>query len=468
MNQDIYDIFGQKLKEASQPYPAHLWDTIQPQVPVYGKQSGTKAGWYWFAGSALVLIASAIWLATDRSNQEVRSETSLLPAQAHVASAIYTNPAPIKQVAPLSYDQNTEKEISTLSQKESEPAFTKINEQTSLSDEPTKSTIQTQTSSNESQVNRDDQVKPLQIQTENNIPEPSTSKAKASSLSSSSTTNSIRSVLVAPKLPTHTNQLQKTSGVKFEMAPDPSCYNFSNRHQAKFTADIYTGIGYGLRPMTSINEDVSTYIDARKDTESFRYLFTAGARINMMMNNGLAFRTGVHYTQIGEKFDYTDSSAIRVIWISDTTFVGGDTIVNPPMQQIQPGTAIKKINNRYHSFDIPILIGYDVPLGRMQASVSAGPIINISSWQRGQFLNPSLEPAYINTEEPVQYYPAYKTTLGIGAYISASLAVPITEKIWLFGEPHVLHRFNPVTFDDYPIKQSNTNFGLNVGLKLKL
>jgi hypothetical protein len=231
---------------------------------------------------------------------------------------------------------------------------------------------------------------------------------------------------------------------------------------------VYVGYGYGLRPMNSRDENVSAYIDARKATESYRYLFTAGVRLNMMMNNGLAFRGGLHYTQIGEKFDYTDSSSIRIITIIDTTFVGGDTIVNPPQQVIQPGTVVKKINNRYHSLDIPLLVGYDVPLGRMHASLSAGAVINISAWQRGQFLDPSLEPANIDVDETDEYYPAYKTTLGVGAYLSASLAVPVSKDIWFFGEPYILHRFDPVTFDEYSIKQGNTNFGINVGLKLKL
>ena len=128
----------------------------------------------------------------------------------------------------------------------------------------------------------------------------------------------------------------------------------------------------------------------------------------------------------------------------------------------------KKINNRYHSLDIPLLVGYDVPLGRMHASLSAGVVINISAWQRGQFLDPSLEPANIDVDETDEYYPAYKTTLGVGAYLSASLAVPISKDIWFFGEPYILHRFDPVTFDEYSIKQGNTNFGINVGLKLKL
>lgn len=494
MSKSIYTSFESQLKDASGSYPADMWDRIQPEIPTYPTVApGRKFGWLWIGLAILTIGAFALW-AIMSSDEKAQIATIEKSATTNITASGLEPETPNQNTAALIPTEQTVETKANQAKATQEPQ----NLQSKSQD------FQPQKSKGENIPNRPvslDHKAPTHTDLDANelIAQTATSAIEAREIVNDMTNDgqivdaartqpsntitskgSRSSEHLAPRSMTIVSRLSESQNItaldhSFSkqsqigiFKPDANCFKFSNRHQSNFTFDVYAGPGYALRTMTSREEDVSNYISAREQTESFKYMFTAGVRINLMMNNGLALRTGAHYTQIGEKFDYVDSSSIRVIWISDTTFIGMDTIINPPMQVIQPGTTVKNIHNRYHSMDIPILLGYDLPLGRMQAGITAGAIVNISAWQRGQFLDPSLEPAFINTDNPVEYFPAYKTTLGLGLYLGASLAVPVTDHIWLFGEPYALHRFDPVTFDDYSIKQTNTNFGINFGLKFKL
>ena len=250
---------------------------------------------------------------------------------------------------------------------------------------------------------------------------------------------------------------------------DPICYSFGQARGARFSLDVYGGPGYALRPFSSKNEDVSSYISAREQTESYQYAFQAGARLTMHLRHGLNVGLGLHYSQVGEKFDYTDPNDTRtvttIIEIKDNA---GNVIDTRTEEVILFGITIKEIYNRYHTIDIPILVGYDIALGKVGFGIKAGPVLNISSWQRGQFLDPTLDPKFIDLENPLEYFPAYKTTLGVGAYLGVNVEVPVSPSSSIIVEPHALHRFQTLTIDSYPINQSSTQLGLNFGLRFKL
>ncbi len=477
MNQRTDKIIRKKLMDAEQAYPAGLWEQIAPQIPDY--PSGKAQRWrpvLLFTALGLFL-ALAFWFGQNAKDRGEVFDTSQQAAGFVVNDP--GTPAISDNAGNAGDDQEMSKPALILAGEEPEnpelssPSGPKVKAGQPALVQPVKkfSNLKADAANKLSQAPASEgtAVHPVSLKADTPANRDAL-EVKGFNQFQGTNRTSVRSPAITQlKSEFTTSPFMTSDRQDLEIdgiGPDPDCYSFGRRHQSNFTIDVYTGLGIALRPMGSANEDVSNYIDARQETESFKYLFTFGGRINLMMNNGLAFRGGLHYTQIGEKFDYTDTSAVRIITIIDTTFVGGDTIVNTT-QEVQEGTIIKRINNRFHSIDIPLLVGYDVPLGRMQASVSAGPVLNISAWQRGQFLSPSLEPVFIETDSP-DYYPAYKTSLGIGVYLSAALAVPITEKMWLFGEPYMLHRFNPVTLDDYSIRQQNTNMGLNVGLKLKI
>ena len=96
--------------------------------------------------------------------------------------------------------------------------------------------------------------------------------------------------------------------------------------------------------------------------------------------------------------------------------------------------------------------------------LNAGPVLNLTSTQRGQILDPSLEPKHITPGEP-DYLDAYKTSLGVSLYLSAGLIIPISDQISGLVEPRYLYRINPVTVDSYPLKEHRHYAGLNLGIR---
>ena len=255
------------------------------------------------------------------------------------------------------------------------------------------------------------------------------------------------------------------------------CYAFSKgRGISNIIVEAYGGPGFNLKSMTSNGTEVTNYIMAREETENFQYAFHGGFRVSFAMENGLALRTGAHYSQIGELFDYTDPASTRFVTTItlDTIRDGNGNIVSinsDTTTQLVTGTLIKKIHNRFHSIDIPFLVGYEMSLGRLEVSASAGPVLNISSWTRGQILGSSLDPIEFSDplREPTNeiYDPVFKRKLGLGMYVGVGLHYPLAESLYLSFEPHVLHRFQPVTIESYDIEQRSTQVGLSIGLRKK-
>jgi hypothetical protein len=128
------------------------------------------------------------------------------------------------------------------------------------------------------------------------------------------------------------------------------------------------------------------------------------------------------------------------------------------------GTLIKKIHNTYRRLDIPLLIGYEMPMGRSTLMLNIGPVINLTSSHKGQILDPMLHPRYITPGKPMAIN-AYKTSLGLSLYLSAGALFPLTDHISGLVEPRFLYRVKPVTVDSYALKEHRHYAGLNLGIR---
>ena len=86
------------------------------------------------------------------------------------------------------------------------------------------------------------------------------------------------------------------------------------------------------------------------------YTFSTGVRLSAVSGFGLAFRTGINYSQISEKFEYFNGSEVTTEIVENYgpngEFLGTDTIV-------VTGSRYKTTFNKYRTLDIPILLGYE-------------------------------------------------------------------------------------------------------------
>ena len=246
----------------------------------------------------------------------------------------------------------------------------------------------------------------------------------------------------------------------YSMFKVTDCYDFGGKSKGNIVLDIYTGPTYAMRSLESRNEDVSAYINTRDSTEKSQISWHAGIRAGYEHKSGLVVRIGAHYSLVNEVFR-TQRREMYYQIITDSMFNPIDTI-------LVTGTRTKQTQNRYHAVDIPLLVGYQINNGDWDFGIHAGPTFNLLFKAKGDMLDPTGEiSSFSDTEDP-NYSPVFKDRLGISIYGGLYASRRIGSNLYAFFEPHVLHRLESLTLDNYPIDQRQTQISLSVGLRYKL
>ena len=188
----------------------------------------------------------------------------------------------------------------------------------------------------------------------------------------------------------------------------PMCAAF-NSTDWSFAVDILASPDYIIREISALDPELASYAKSREESEKYQTAFSAGMRLSMIADNGLAFRTGINYSRINEKFTYFNGTevitSIKEEFDNDGNLIGYDTIT-------EIGERYKVTHNRIQMLDIPILVGYEVDLNKFSISVNGGAFLNLLSSQRGDILSPQDgTPMSIDSDDP-DAYPAFKRQVG--------------------------------------------------------
>lgn len=226
----------------------------------------------------------------------------------------------------------------------------------------------------------------------------------------------------------------------------------------KTYVEIYGGPDLAFRSLSDTAN--SSYLQKRKESIKFSSAFSAGLRYTKVFNNGVSVRTGINYSQINEKFIYSEGNIIQVVYIINAA---GDTIGS----YTTTGTRYKTTHNKFKTIDVPLVVGYEFGNGRFHTNLNAGIIVNVYSWQRGEVLNNSLQPVNITTGKSNSPY-QFKTNIGLGFIGGASLYYKMNEKLHLLAEPYFRYNFTPASKEAITFKQKYNTAGLRLGLRLDL
>ncbi|WP_439505714.1 outer membrane beta-barrel protein [Sediminibacterium sp.] len=220
---------------------------------------------------------------------------------------------------------------------------------------------------------------------------------------------------------------------------------------------------------TVTNNTASTQLMSRKDSsESLRPGFTAGFRIVKPLNDHFSIKTGLQYSQINERFTYRTENETRtttVISVRAIIRAPGDTLlVRDTSTLTQIGFKTNTVTNRYRSLDIPILASYQMGNDDLRIGLTAGAIINISSWYQGVMLDSSLSTVALNKETNM----AYKSNIGLGLYAGISVTKRINYTTQLFFEPYFRYNLSNMTRPEASFNQRFSIGGLMMGLRFNL
>jgi hypothetical protein len=454
-------IFKQRLSEGTMPVPEHLWAQLEPFLPSPRKRN--RWGLIWIIGSGVVIVASLIWrFAPDvlKSEQLITTELSSLASVNPTTVSIQTDSADTEPVS-------QEDQQSGNSENKGLLPFENINSANAES-------------GNSSTVSNRAVVEPREVSVVSG-------KGKEEDILTSDNPETLFATLISrdesvglkmkeEMLPSRL--LLKTQFLALpgrRKLPDPAkdCYSFGRKGSSGggvLFAEAYAGPTVSLRKLSSRTEDVSTYIAQRDSTESSRLSWHAGLRVGYWHHSGITARIGGHYTQVNERFDFVNGSFVGAITRIDTIYDGGgnitdfDTIIVPVS-----GQRIVTWHNRYHTIDIPLLLGYQVSKNHWTFGIQAGPVFNVAFIKKGRIPSPvDGNPIAISDKDVIPYHPVFKDKLGLSIYGSAHIAHRIGYRTSVYAEPYLQHRLKTLTLDSYPVDQRQTNIGLSIGLRFVL
>ncbi|HFB99986.1 MAG TPA: hypothetical protein ENJ53_04200 [Phaeodactylibacter sp.] len=259
-------------------------------------------------------------------------------------------------------------------------------------------------------------------------------------------------------LPTNSSK-KVQSNHKKEVNVETGCGIKPDGSKIKFrtSLDLFLSPDYANQMLEYKDTDFEAYARMRTKSESASLSFNTGVRVNFLTEFGWAIRTGIVYTQINEIFKTQHRETI--ITIDVTT---GDTL------GYTEGIRDVRIKNRYRMVDIPLLIGYEVPMKRFKLSVNGGVYLNLMSKQSGAFFSPLEDKVVYFTEGYPDNYDIFKDNIGMSVFLGLGFNVPLTQKMQLIIEPHTRYYPKSFTIRNYILNQKYITGGVMIGLRRDL
>jgi hypothetical protein len=259
------------------------------------------------------------------------------------------------------------------------------------------------------------------------------------------------------------NELKKTSTVCINKAPlrsSPDCPTVEkNTAGNKKYISIYASPDFVTKKYSDTGS--STFLNKRKESTQIISAFSAGVNYTNVFANGVSISAGLHYSQINEKFSFVQSNIVQLTYtINPTT---GDTISISSIT----GTRYKTTINRYRTIDMPLLIGYEMGNTNWHVNVHAGAVVNMYSWQKGDALDVNLKPISITTGVATDAY-KYKTNIGVGIMVGASIFYKLNEKLHLMAAPFYRYNFSPISNATLSLQEKFSTIGVKLGLRIDL
>lgn len=466
--------FKEKLYHHTLPVNEGLWGAIEASLPPEQKQKRFPVFWMTLFGTTLLGGALMIGVFTPNTTTTPSSPPSVKNEVMASATTTAATSTAIDATTGTSDDLETIETTSTNSSATTAPTASTSANQTgskAKSSIANKSSNTNQSKANKNTTGKSNQKANITKASSSLIPEINTISEDDLSVDAevymAGAKLPYRNTSMTSLLPlAEMNQSTATMNLMSAIAPDPNCYKFGDigAHYALSVDGIF-GIGFSPKSLEQNGGETADYISARKATESNQYAWSLGARLNLHHRSGFTGRLGFQYTQTGDLFDYADSLATQSTTRIDSFFAADGTFLYTEVNQVFiDGTLVKKIHNTYRYLDIPLLVGYEMRLGRNIVMLNTGPVFNLTHTYEGQILDSMLHPRSITPGTPGAI-DIYKTNVGMSIYLGAGILFPLTDELSALIEPSYLFRLNPVSLNSYELKEKRGFASLNLGIR---
>ncbi|MCK6692479.1 MAG: outer membrane beta-barrel protein [Thermoanaerobaculia bacterium] len=257
-----------------------------------------------------------------------------------------------------------------------------------------------------------------------------------------------------PEMPSAHPRVSKKKAAK-------KCYDFHANRQA-WLIDAYAGPSLVRKSLDSGNPEYRDYIADRLQTERQEIGFNAGVRASYLFAENFMIRTGLHYDQFTEKFEYIDPNYIKYTVEIKQEWVNGQWITVMDTIKVEYGANYVKTYNRFGLLDIPLQAALELRNGPTGISLNLGGSVNILFWKRGSMLDLNGKPARFTPDK--RQFDIFQPRVGLSLLGSVQWYYHLGPKTRVFAEPYYRHILEPVTRPGYPVKQSYGIGGIRFGL----
>ena len=200
--------------------------------------------------------------------------------------------------------------------------------------------------------------------------------------------------------------------------------------------------------------------DTETSLETVAFGFQAGRRL---LDGKLELSTGLHYTQINERFEYENTlsrvdSIYGIQFFVKTIDNKLDTIYGLVPDEETISTR-KTYFNKFQLFDLPILVTYRFPLEHIDLGVQAGIFANIRMRTEGHIFNTD------HTEMDLSQAKIFKSSIGLSYFLALPVEYAVNDQLSIAVAPSI--RFFPQSFSEesYHLQQEYIVYGLKGSIK---
>ncbi|MCG8327151.1 MAG: hypothetical protein MI974_05670 [Chitinophagales bacterium] len=200
--------------------------------------------------------------------------------------------------------------------------------------------------------------------------------------------------------------------------------------------------------------------DTETSLETVAFGFQAGRRL---LGEKLELSTGIHYTQVNERFEYENTlsrvdSIYGIQFFVKTIDNKLDTIYGLVPDEETISTR-KTYFNKFQLIDLPILVAYRFPLERIDLGVQAGIFANIRMRTEGHIFNTD------HTEMDLSQAKIFKSSIGISYFLALPVEYAVSDQLSIAIAPSI--RFFPQSFNEesYHLQQEYIVYGLKGSIK---
>lgn len=245
------------------------------------------------------------------------------------------------------------------------------------------------------------------------------------------------------------------------------CPTDRKRRNPDWDLEVYISPDMAFKTVSN-NTATAQLLNSKDSSESLRPGFTAGFRIVKPLNDYLSIKTGLQYSQINERFTYKTENETRtttVVTVRSIVRAPGDTLfVRDTSTLTQVGFKTNTVKNRFRTLDIPVLASVQFGNDNLKWGVTAGAIVNLSSWYEGVLLDSSLAAVAVGKDNGMMY----KKNIGLGLYAGFHVTKRINYNTQLFFEPYFRYNLSNMTTTGAPFNQKFSIGGLAMGLRFNL